>query len=288
MKRPWVWTIMVANLTGLIVLVFMYPGAMVSPGALAPAHAGLDGDCFACHAPFRGVATDRCARCHPVADIGVRTTRGMLVERTTARPIGASFHQQLTEATCGACHSDHGRQTKPRFSHALLRPAAREACATCHAPPANDLHRDLQVTCTQCHTTTRWSPATFDHGSLPSATLARCERCHAAPADRLHQQMTAACTQCHVPARWKPSTFDHDRHFLLDRDHNATCATCHTGDEFTRYTCFGCHEHTPAKIRAEHEEEGIRDFDDCVSCHRSADDEGGEHGERRGDDGDDD
>ena len=32
--------------------------------------------------------------------------------------------------------------------------------------------------------------------------------------------------------------------------------------------CYGCHEHTPANIRAEHEEEGIRDFENCVECHR--------------------
>ena len=134
------------------------------------------------------------------------------------------------------------------------------------------------MSCNQCHTTEHWSPATFDHAALPSATLARCESCHAAPTDSFHRQITAACTQCHSPQRWKPSTFNHDRFFLLDRDHNATCVTCHTNNDFTRYTCFGCHEHTPANIRAEHEEEGIRNFDNCVSCHRSADDEGGERG----------
>ena len=31
--------------------------------------------------------------------------------------------------------------------------------------------------------------------------------------------------------------------------------------------CYGCHEHTPAKIRAEHQEEGIRDFEKYVDCH---------------------
>jgi len=266
MKRPWIWIIIVANLIGLIVLAFVYPSAMVSPGPLVPAHAELEGNCFACHAPFRGAASDRCASCHVVADIGVRTTSGAPVERMTKRPLSASFHQQLTEQNCGSCHSDHGRLIERRFSHALLRPAARGDCATCHAAPANDLHRDLRVSCNQCHT------------ALPSATLARCESCHAAPTDSFHRQITAACTQCHSPQRWKPSTFNHDRFFLLDRDHNAPCVTCHTNNDFTRYTCFGCHEHTPANIRAEHEEEGIRNFDNCVSCHRSADGEGGERG----------
>ena len=53
-------------------------------------------------------------------------------------------------------------------------------------------------------------------------------------------------------------------------DHNATCSTCHVGNDYSRYTCFGCHEHTPSNIRAKHEKEGIRNFENCVACHRSA------------------
>ena len=43
------------------------------------------------------------------------------------------------------------------------------------------------------------------------------------------------------------------------------------GNDYSRYTCYGCHEHTPANIRREHIEEGIRKFDDCFACHRNAD-----------------
>lgn len=32
--------------------------------------------------------------------------------------------------------------------------------------------------------------------------------------------------------------------------------------------CHGCHEHKEAKVRAEHLDEGIRDFRNCVECHR--------------------
>jgi hypothetical protein len=282
MKRPSsIWVIIVANLIGLLVLAFVYPSAMVSPGALVPAHAELAGTCFACHAPFRGAAPERCLRCHAGADLGVRTTGGAPIERSTARTLRVAFHQELSDQNCSSCHSDHGRPTEPRFSHALLGPAARGDCASCHAAPTNDLHRDLRANCTQCHTTEHWSPATFDHAVLSSATLARCESCHAAPTDSFHRQVAAACTQCHLPPRWKPSTFNHDRFFLLDRDHHAPCATCHVNNDVTRYTCFGCHEHTPANVRAEHAEEGIRNIDNCVSCHRSADGEAGEHGEGR-------
>jgi hypothetical protein len=276
MKQPWIWLVVVANLVGLIALAFVYPSAMVSPGALVPAHAELEDKCGSCHAPFRGASPDRCVQCHSMTDIGVRTTRGAPVEFLTERTISASFHQELTEQNCAACHSEHGRLIERRFSHALLRPAARGQCATCHASPTNELHRDLRMSCSQCHTTEHWSPATFDHASLPSATLARCQSCHSAPTDSFHRQNTAACTQCHSTQRWSPSTFDHRRFFVLDGAHEAACATCHTNNDFTRYTCFGCHEHTPENIRAEHEEEGIRNRDDCVSCHRSAEGEGGE------------
>jgi hypothetical protein len=265
---------------------FVYPNAMISPGALRPAHAELADTCAACHAPFRGAVAERCIKCHVVADIGARTSRGAAVPQPAKPAINASFHQQLNEQNCIACHSDHGRVTKQHFSHALLRAATRDNCVTCHAAPSNDLHRDLRVTCNQCHSTEHWKPATFDHTLLPPATLARCESCHKAPSDDFHRQITAACTQCHSPQRWKPSTFEHARYFVLDRNHNTTCATCHTNNDFTRYTCFGCHEHTPANIRAKHEEEGIRNFDNCVSCHRSADDEGGERGGERGGDDD--
>jgi hypothetical protein len=49
-------------------------------------------------------------------------------------------------------------------------------------------------------------------------------------------------------------------------------------DDYSRYTCYGCHEHSRSGIREEHLEEGIRDFEDCVECHRSGDAEDGEHG----------
>ena len=73
--------------------------------------------------------------------------------------------------------------------------------------------------------------------------------------------------------------FDHDKSFLLDADHKVQCSTCHTKNNYSTYTCYGCHEHTPDRIRAEHREEGIRDLDNCVRCHRSAEGEGSESGE---------
>lgn len=198
-------------------------------------------------------------------------------------------HQQLS-GDCFACH-------------APLRGSAPEQCIACHevkqiglftttgqpivkAQPQTPFHQDLtEQNCLACHAEHRGLEAsralrTFSHSLLKAETREQCASCHAAPKDALHRQVKDDCQQCHSPERWKPASFAHEKFFLLDRDHNVSCATCHTGNNFETFTCYGCHEHTPAKIRAEHEEEGIRDFENCVECHRSADEP--EHGKRDG------
>jgi hypothetical protein len=275
MKRRWVWIVIAINLLILVALAFVYPHLMVSPGPLVHGHAELATDCFACHAPWRGAASQRCIGCHALPDIGLRTTKGLALAPRKAK---ASFHQDLVEQDCMACHSDHlgptlAQRSRKSFSHALLRRAVQERCASCHAAPADKIHPNLHVNCSECHTSQRWKPATFEHALLAKAVLDRCEGCHKAPPDTLHRQVKIGCGRCHSQARWEPATFDHQKLFVLDRDHNAKCVTCHTGDDYGRYTCYGCHEHTPGRVRAEHAEEGIRNFENCVECHRSASEE---------------
>ncbi len=290
MKGRWLWIVIVANLLVLVALAFVYPHLMVSPGPLVPGHAALATDCFACHTPLRGASADRCIACHALPGIGVRTTKGLairVVSNPGVAPLKRSFHQELTEQNCMACHSDHAgprltqRSRKP-FSHELLRAETRARCDSCHAAPSNDMHRNLSIGCAQCHKAEAWKPATFDHAALPAAELGRCETCHKAPADTLHRRILGNCGQCHTPKAWKPATFEHDKLFMLDKDHNASCATCHTTDNFNRYNCYGCHEHTPANVRGKHIEEGIQNFENCVECHRSADGEPEGKGSREG------
>lgn len=238
MKGRWLWIVIGANLVVLVALAFMYPHLMLAPGALGEGHAALAADCFACHTPLRGATADRCMACHKLPDIGLRTTAGAAV--VNAKPVKVSFHQELNDQNCMACHSDHAgprltqRSRKP-FSHALLRVATRD----------------------------------------------RCESCHQAPADKLHTQMTGNCAQCHQAQAWKPATFDHGKFFPLDKDHDAGCTTCHKGTSYRQYTCYGCHEHTPANMQAKHREEaGAVDLDNCVRCHRNASGEGEGKGSR--------
>jgi hypothetical protein len=189
--------------------------------------------------------------------------------------------------------------------HAPLRGASADRCVTCHAiadigvrfttgaafarkgPAARTpFHQHLVAQdCLACHSDHQGSRIgqssrmTFSHALLQPAMQASCATCHKAPATNFHRGLAAGCAQCHGTERWTPATFDHAQLFRLDGDHDAPCATCHVNNDTSRYTCYGCHEHQPDSISAKHLSEGIRNFQNCVSCHRSA------HGEPAGREG---
>jgi hypothetical protein len=136
-------------------------------------------------------------------------------------------------------------------------------------------HQDLiEQDCMACHSDhqgpklTKRSRKPFSHGLLKVAVRDSCSSCHAAPKDTVHRDLRVECAKCHDNQAWKPATFDHDSHFVLDRDHQAPCDTCHKNNDYGRYTCYGCHEHSLAKVREEHVKEGIQNFENCVECHR--------------------
>ena len=218
--------ILPANLLVLAILAFVYPHLMVGPGKLIVGHQKLEADCFACHAPFRGVADERCISCHKPADIGRLTSAGLpLTKPLTTTP----FHQKLIRQDCTACHSDHAGVKRYRLD------------------------------------------GRFNHSLLAADSRQECQSCHKAPGDALHKQISGNCSQCHSQDKWAPATFDHEKLFQLDRDHNVTCVTCHPRNDYSTYTCYGCHEHTTDNIRRKHIKEGIRDYRNCVECHRNAD-----------------
>lgn len=224
--------ILFANLAVLAALVFIYPHLMVGPGKLIPGHKALNVDCFACHAGFRGVQSERCMTCHKTADIGLLTTTGSVITKPlTSTP----FHQKLISQDCVSCHSDHaGVKRFAKLGH-------------------------------------------FNHSLLQQDTRNQCESCHKSPRDSLHLQISGNCSQCHDQGKWVPATFVHDKYFALDRDHSTRCVTCHSRNDYAAYTCYGCHEHTPDNIRREHIKEGIRNYENCVKCHRSADEPEGDN-----------
>lgn len=216
------------NLVLLVLLAIGLPQLMISPGQPIDAHAELASDCFACHTPFIGSQPDKCIACHPVNEIGLKTTKGLPI---SGERKSTAFHQELIEEDCVACHSDHKgvKAFRPisQFSHRLVKPQLRE----------------------------------------------RCDSCHVNPGDSLHVNLKGSCAQCHTQEAWRPATFDHAEYFRFDRHHPAECETCHVEGDYRRYTCYGCHEHSRSKIREEHVEEGIRDYENCVECHRSGDED---------------
>lgn len=251
------------------------PDLLLSPGQLLKGHEKPETSCLSCHQPFGGATSDRCMSCHKPDDIGIRSVAGNPIPADSGK---APFHRALAGKSCTGCHSDH-RGTKAAlalktFRHEDLPPDFSNRCIDCHRnrKPADNIHRTLSSNCAACHGTKQWKPATFDHRRFAASSGRQCISCHRTekPNDNLHlNAATASCGACHGTKQWKPATFDHNRYFPLDRDHRASCRTCHPGPSgYKTYTCYNCHEHSPANIAGEHREEGIYRYDNCIKCHR--------------------
>jgi hypothetical protein len=189
-------------------------------------------------------------------------------------------HAKL-EADCFACHAAFAGAESQRCI-ACHKPADIGRLTTTGQPVVKPLksmpfHQKLiNDDCVACHSdhagVKRFRPTGhFNHKLLQKATRDECQGCHKTPKDSLHQQVTGNCSQCHSQEKWTPATFDHFKYFELDRDHNAKCVACHVRNDYSAYTCYGCHEHSQEKIRRKHIKEGIRDYANCVECHRNAD-----------------
>ena len=274
------------------VAAWLLPGAMVQPGRLLDGHRELANRCTACHEPLVGVTVERCTACHAPAESGLRGSKGGELEH--ARPAVQGLHQRNQDHACMECHAEHagrlGQAAAARFTHQRLPEDIRQDCAACHGgqEPADELHRKAGSACAHCHGLDAWTPATFDHSTL--SRTESCQSCHAKdrPVDELHRNLAAdgACDACHATQAWRPARYDHARYFRFDGHHPAHCADCHEpGKGYESYSCTGCHAHRPARMAAEHREEGIANWQNCVRCHRSGDeDEAGEgrgHGEGR-------
>ncbi|NEX22557.1 class III cytochrome C family protein [Thiorhodococcus mannitoliphagus] len=225
------------------------------------------------------------------ANLAVLLVLAVLYPHLMIEPGKLMAGHEALETDCFACHS-------PFIGS---RPAK---CVQCHAPAEIGLvttqglpiagerklgpfHQKLiETDCVACHSDHKGVQSfrpigQFSHGLLQAGLRAQCSGCHARPGDSLHRDLTANCADCHSDKAWRPATLDHDQFFRLDSEHRAECRTCHMNQSYEGYTCYGCHEHSRAGIRAEHVEEGIYDYENCVECHRSGDAEADEHGAHR-------
>ena len=211
---------------------------------------------------------------------------------------------QLMVAPGPLIPAHHGITSDCFACHIPFKGVSADRCTTCHKVADIGIrtssghsiskkgdtiafHQSLtQPDCTACHSDhtgpqlVKWAPQSFAHDLLRPEIRSQCATCHRAPSTPIHAKAGNKCASCHTQAGWKPATFNHARFFSLAEPHAAACATCHTGGDFQRYTCYGCHEHQPAQIRAEHAEEGIRNIENCVRCHKSGSGESGEGRER--------
>lgn len=277
--------IVIGIVAGIIFLMVQFPHTMLSPGELIQGHQDLKNDCFSCHTAFSSVSNDKCIACHQLSEIGKDSS-------AVAGNTKILFHQNLATQSCTACHADH-KGIAPEislssFKHDLLSETVISNCVSCHQKPEDQIHRQLTSNCKSCHNTEGWkSSVVFNHDMLTVSDKNNCVSCHQKPKDALHASLKDNCNQCHSTSKWVPSSFDHAVYFVLDNDHNASCNTCHKGSGYDTYTCYGCHEHTVSNILSEHNEEGIYNINNCVSCHKSSDEDGVEsNGEGRGRNGD--
>lgn len=258
---------------GSVAIVYLFPHRMINPGELSQGHQNLNNKCLSCHQPFSGISNDKCISCHKLADIGKDT---LFSADAVLNKNKVLFHQSFLNQDCIACHTDHKginpKLSLGKFEHSLLTKPILNNCINCHKTPKNELHKQLTTDCKGCHNTNDWKASkTFNHELITGLNKNNCTSCHQSPKDAFHQSVKTNCSECHTTKKWLPSSFNHSSFFVLDKNHSPNkCSTCHVGNDFKKYTCYGCHEHSEATIRSEHLEEGIRNFQDCVLCHKSA------------------
>jgi len=184
---------------------------------------------------------------------------------------------------CFACHAPFIGSTAERCiaCHKVEEIGIRTSKGVSIAKERKNVafHQQLVETeCIACHSEHKGVMAfrpikRFSHDLLAASLRDGCDGCHTNPDDALHRKIKGNCAQCHKVESWTPATFDHTEYFRFDRNHDTACETCHVGNDYANYTCYGCHEHSRSKIREEHYEEGIRDYENCVECHRSGDED---------------
>lgn len=260
--KPFVYILIIV---AAVVLSIQLPQLMVNPGQLSQGHQKISGQCTSCHQLFWGISDKKCIACHKPDEMG---------KDSSEKNQSLQFHSRLKAQSCSSCHTDH-KGTDPElatiaFDHGLLSVTMLNNCTSCHTVPADSLHPKLSASCGSCHTTTQWKfSSAFDHSLVNEANKENCLSCHQKPADAFHFSLQSNCIDCHSTQQWRPAIFDHSTYFVLDKHHDAKCATCHSNNIFQSYTCYGCHEHSESKIAEEHQEEGIYEFSDCASCHKS-------------------
>jgi hypothetical protein len=257
-------------------------------------------DCYQCHQTrfaqptnpnhVLGNFSHDCTPCHTTS-VWMPSTFN---HSSTQFPLTGA-HQAVA---CNSCHVNNQYQNLPH------------ACWDCHAADFNTTTNPNHVTgqfnhdCTQCHSTTGWSPATFNHNTtlfpLTGAHItASCQSCHVNGNYQLHytdcyqchqsdfqgvtnpnhvtQLFSHDCTPCHSTSVWTPNTMNHDtRWFRIYSGHHRNrwtqCTQCHPAPgNLTAFSCLtsGCHPQPQTNSEHVGRPGYVYESSACYSCHRN-------------------
>jgi len=257
---------------------------------------GTASDCWSCHETDYNEANDPdhasanfshdCTQCHSLNG----WSPAEFDHATTDFPLTGA-HESLD---CVACHSE-GYSGTPT------------ACYACHntdydnTSSPNHEAADFDTDCTECHTTTAWTPASWSHNDTDypltgahitvdcalchvnnqyNGTPTECFFCHQDDYnnadDPNHQSagFPTDCTECHTTTAWDPATFNHLQWFpIYSGEHRGewdTCSDCHTNaNDFSVFSCIDCHEHNRNDMDDEHDDVGGYSYNSqaCYDCH---------------------
>ncbi len=289
------------SLLGVAVLVGLGVGACGKVSGDDPNHVKVSSqDCVTCHRseyeattkpPHVGTMPETCGVCH---------TQTEWVPAKFQHPwplVGAHL-----AAGCPSCHVG---------SPPVYKGTPKE-CVACHKADYDSSpypgHQAFPVTCSDCHSTLAWKPASpvahpfpLDgaHASIPceschvgnpqvfQGTPNTCVGCHKADYDASpypnHQTFSTSCTDCHNTTAWKPATGGGhpENKFSITGKHNMPCNDCHnpalgTQNSKDNTDCVGCHtgEHSRSKVDGQHKDvgkypTGTAPANFCLDCHPS-------------------
>ncbi len=234
-----------------------------------------------------GLFGEECSECHTTNDWAQVTWQGKVFEHFASTGFSLDRHNQNFDGSplrCTSCHLES------------LETFDAQRCVDCHrqhnAAQLQVHQEQVGSNCLECHDGVD-RMMVFDHSSLFQLdgaherltcmdchaggyreTPADCVNCHSEP--EIHDGFFGQnCQDCHTTQSWSPALLK-NHSFPLDHGNTGlvACSTCHPG-KFTQYTCYGCHEHQPVEVQAEHLEEGISaaELPECTRCHPVGQDE---------------
>jgi hypothetical protein len=244
-------------------------------------------DCAGCHAEpeaHKGLFDSNCASCHSTDSWKPARMEGKLFDHASTTGFSLALHAKNYDGSVMTCKDCHQNGVE-KFD--------LQVCETCHAQGAQRAtfmrkHVDqFGAACLDCHDgvdrMSDFNHANFfvldgKHANIECDACHKnkvfkdtpkvCVQCHADPA--IHAGFFGLkCEYCHSTEAWSPAALI-EHSFPLGHGDNGevACQTCHPS-KYAEYTCYGCHDHQPDKIKASHQKAGIsaQDLPDCAKCH---------------------